>query len=101
MQSSWSSTVCQDLMNRGAASCERNTNGADQSPVCFRSKASSQSTDPTENNINGGCCKHGHFVFVYFAMLMEKNLTDTNEENIETESFSFTYFQNYYKISIL
>ena len=32
---------------------------------------------------------------------MEKNLTDTNEENIETESFSFTYFQNYYKISIL
>lgn len=30
--------------------------------------------------------------YVVYVMLMEKNLTDTNEENKETEYFSLTYF---------
>lgn len=57
-------------------------------------KLPSHSTDPVERNLNGGS-KHWNLRVIYYVIyvvLMEKNLTDTNEENKETEYFYFTYF---------
>lgn len=85
-------------------SCQlQNERQVEQTRTQFTSEAKPpQPSHRLRREKNKGCHKHWNLGVVHYAVLMEKNLTNTKEKNLETESFCFIYFQNYfYKFSIL